>query len=63
MQRYKHDSEIRNYEKVNGVPIFRTNQMYDVPHRKTSKNHNAKCQITQFPVKLAFASTGKVFSV
>ena len=58
IQRYKHDEEIRIYEKVNGVPIFRTNQSYDVPYRKSYKTHNAKCQIKQFPLKLAWASTG-----
>ena len=58
IQRYKHDKEIRAYEKFNGVPIFRTNQIFDVPYRKNYKTHNAKCQIKQFPLKLAWASTG-----
>ena len=58
IQRYKHDDQIRVYSKVNGVPIFRTNQMYDVPYKKNYKTHNAKCQIKQFPAKLAWASTG-----
>ena len=58
IQRYKHDDQIRVYSKVNGVPIFRTNQMYDVPYKKNYKTHNAKCQIKQFPLKLAWASTG-----
>ena len=32
--------------------------MYDVPYRKNYKTHSAKCQIKQFPLKLAWASTG-----
>ena len=56
IQKYKHDEQLR-YE--NGVPIFRQNQAYDAPFRKSFvKTHGAKCQIKQFPLKLAWASTG-----
>ena len=58
IQKYKHDEQFRMYEKDKGVPIFRTNQIYDAPYRKSYKTHSAKCQIKQFPLKLAWASTG-----
>ena len=58
MERCKHDTEISKYEEERGVPIFRHNQLYEIPHRKSSKTHGAKANIKQFPLKLAFASTG-----
>ena len=58
IQKYRYDEHLRKYEKDKGVPIFRTNQTYDAPFRKSYKTHSAKCQIKQFPLKLAWASTG-----
>ena len=55
---HKHDRQINIYEKDKGVPIFRSNQTYEIPHRKSFKTHSAKCQIKQFPLKLSYASTG-----
>lgn len=57
IERHRHDEELRKYEKIRGVPIFRSAQTYDVPHRNNLKRHGAKCQIKQFPLKLAWGST------
>ena len=32
--------------------------MYQVPHRKNYKTHGSMCQVKQFPLKLAWGSTG-----
>ena len=45
-------------EHQGGVPIFRHNISYNIPHRKSSKTHGAMCHVKQFPLKLAWASTG-----
>ena len=36
---YRHDEQIRVYEKQNGVPIFRANQIYEAPYRENYKTH------------------------
>ena len=55
--KYRYDEDIRKFEEEKGVPIFRANQLYEVPYRKSCKRHGTKCQITQFPLKLAWGST------
>ena len=35
--RHRHDEELREYEKDRGVPIFRSTQTYNVPHRNNLK--------------------------
>ena len=55
---HKYDQEIRKHENQRGVPIFRSNLMYQVPYRKNNKEHGSMCQIKQFPLKLAWGSTG-----
>ena len=58
MAKYQYDENIRKHKEQRGVPIFRTNQLYQAPYRNNQKTHGAMCQIKQFPVKLAFGSTG-----
>ena len=55
---YRFDEELRKYESLKGVPIFRSNLMYHAPYRKNNtKSHGCQVQIKQFPLKLAWAST------
>ena len=58
ISRHQYDQDIRKYKEQKGVPIFRSNLMYQVPHRKGSKSHGAMCQVKQFPLKSAWGSTG-----
>ena len=58
MANYQWDENIRKHKEQRGVPIFRHNLMYQVPYRKNYKTHNSMCQIKQFPLKLAWGSTG-----
>ena len=58
MANHQWDENIRKYRDQRGVPIFRHNLMYQAPHRKNYKTHGAMCQVKQFPLKLAWASTG-----
>ena len=51
------DENIRKYQNQRGVPIFRHNLMYQAPYRKNHKTHGAMCQVKQFPLKSAWAST------
>ena len=53
-----HRKKYAKYEKDRGVPIFRCTQKYQIPHRKNYKEHAAMCELTQFPLKLAWALTG-----
>jgi hypothetical protein len=46
------------HKEKGGVPIFRHNLMYQVPYRKNNKTHGSMCQVKQFPLKLAWGSTG-----
>ena len=47
----------KEHKDQGGVPIFRHNLMYQIPHRKSSKTHGKKAQVKQFPLKLAWGST------
>ena len=40
-----------------GVPIFLTQFTYGIPGRNKKSRHGAKCTITQFPLRLAYAFT------
>ena len=52
------DENVRIYKEQRGVPIPRSNLMYQVPYKRNYKEHGSKCQLRQFPLKLAWASTG-----
>ena len=41
----------------NGTPIFQSTLEYQLPFKKSAKHHACKGKITQFPLKLADAST------
>ena len=58
-QMKRHSSDCYQYEKQRGVPIYRTTQRYQIPHRKNFKTHGAMCELKQFPLKLAWALTGR----
>ena len=55
--RNKFDENLRKFEKDKGVPIFRSNLLYQAPYKKSYKTHNCQVSIKQFPLKLAYAST------
>ena len=57
MANHQWDENIRQYQNQRGVPIFRHNLMYQAPYRKNYKTHGAMCQVKQFPLKSAWAST------
>ena len=57
MANHQWDENIRKYQNQRGVPIFRHNLMYQAPYRKNHKTHGAMCQVKQFPLKSAWAST------
>ena len=57
-QMRRHSGDCSKYKKRKGVPIYRTTQRYQIPHRKNFKKHGAVCQLKQFPLKLAWALTG-----
>ena len=54
------------HEKVknqNGVPIFRRRCEYRSQNKSGTKKRGKDLWVKQFPLVLAFASTGKIFSV
>ena len=52
---YQHlSNSVRN---EGGVPIFLAQFTYNIPGRNPKSKHGAKCIITQFPLRLAFAFT------
>ena len=58
MTMHQYDPDIRKHKEQRGVPIFRSNLMYQAPYRKNYKTHGSMCQVKQFPLKLAWGSTG-----
>ena len=58
ISKHAYDPNIRKHKEQGGVPIFRSNLMYQVPYKKNYKTHNSMCQVKQFPLKLAWGSTG-----
>ena len=52
------DENVKKHYGQRGVPISRSNLTYQVPYRKNCKEHGSTCQVKQFPLKLAWASTG-----
>ena len=38
--------------------LYRRNVEYSIPSRKSNKNHGCSCKVSQFPLRLAWASTG-----
>ena len=58
MANHQWDEDIRKFREQRGVPIFRHNLMYQAPYKKNYKTHGAMCQVKQFPLKLAWGSTG-----
>ena len=57
-QMERHRGKYWQHIKDKGVPIFRSIQKYQIPHKKNFKTHGAMCEIKQFPLKLAWALTG-----
>ena len=57
MARHQYDESIRKHKEARGVPIFRSTLSYQAPYKKNYKTHGAMCQVKQFPLKLAWAST------
>ena len=56
--RQTHSGDCYEYAAQNGTPIKRATQKYQIPYKKNFKTHGAVRQITQFPLKLAWAITG-----
>ena len=61
MAREKNPHIASRYEQDNGTPIFR--QMLDYQVGKAKKLSSSKARLWQFPLKLAFASTGHKMQV
>ena len=57
-QRATYKADCFRFEKQEGVPIYRCTQKYQIRYKKGFKTHGATCQLRQFPLKLAWASTG-----
>ena len=55
-QREDHPIQSRPYASENGTPLFRHNCSYNITGHK-GKKHQARANILQFPVKLAWAMT------
>ena len=55
-QRADHPIQSRHYESVNGTPLFRHNCPYNISGSK-QKKHQARANVLQFPIKLAWAMT------
>ena len=55
-ERYK--DYCREWCSENGTPIFKSTLDYHGASMKSSKPHGARCRVTQFPLRPAFASTG-----
>ena len=56
-QRRQFKAICEKYSSQNGCPIFRSKLQYSVPYKKSSRLHGTKCQVIQFPLKLAWACT------
>ena len=57
-QRKNYPADSHKYEHQNGCPLYRKNVEYPIPHRKSNKHHGSCCKVSQFPLRLAWASTG-----
>jgi hypothetical protein len=57
-QREQSQADTFMYIKQNGCAIYKKTQEYPIPHKKGSKAHGKHCKVSQFPLKLAWASTG-----
>ena len=55
-QREDHPIQSHPYASENGTPLFRHNCSYNITGHK-GKKHQARANILQFPVKLAWAMT------
>ena len=56
-QRKNYPADSHRYEHQNGCPLYRKNVEYSIPSRKSNKNHGCSCKVSQFPLRLAWAST------
>ena len=56
-QRKENQEFCREFALQNGCPIFRSTLKYQGTSIGSMNSHGAKCKITQFPLKPAFAST------
>ena len=57
-QREHSQADTFMYIKQNGCAIYRKTQEYPIPYKRSSKTHGKVCKVSQFPLKLAWASTG-----
>ena len=55
-QREEHPIQSQPYASENGTPLFRHNCPYNITGKK-GKKHEARANVLQFPVKLAWAMT------
>ena len=56
--RKNHASDSWKYANQSGSPIYRTDLKYQIPHGNSKKTHGKMSRVVQFPLKLAWASTG-----
>ena len=58
LQREQSQADTFMYIKQNGCAIYRKTQEYPIPNKRSSRTHGKLCKVSQFPLKLAWASTG-----
>ena len=56
-QKQNYKDVCKDFQEVNGCPIFRSTLQYQGRAAGSMNNHGAKCKVTQFPLRPAFAST------
>ena len=57
MQISNHQNDSSQYSQQRGCPIYRQSLEYNIPYKSSSRTHGSKCKVTQFPLRLAWAST------
>ena len=56
-EKYRGSRFIQNYKDTNGTPILRQEVDISIPKGKGKSSHTATSKITQFPIRLFYAST------
>lgn len=57
LQREKFHYLSPKISEENGVPLFKASLEYQVPYKNSTNKHGIRAKVTQFPIRLAWAST------